>query len=70
MFSPEQSVNAGYLRQVVAPNELASGLQVAVDRLKTINLDAYAGTKQLLHEGVLAEIDHELAALLAQEIES
>jgi len=56
LFSPEEAIAAGYLDRVVAEEELLREAYAAANRLLSIDLNAYAGTKARMNGAVLKRI--------------
>jgi enoyl-CoA hydratase len=56
LFSPTEATIAGYLDQVVPAGELAAAVDLEVDKLSKINLDAHAATKALVRGAAIATI--------------
>jgi len=57
LYSPEESVAAGYLDYVVSEPELEDAVEAAAQRLLAINLGSYRGTKRRMNEAVSATIE-------------
>ncbi len=57
MFNPQTAKDAGFLDEVVAPDELMNAAQRMAQQLKTINLKAHAKTKLKVRKDLLATLD-------------
>ncbi len=57
MFNPQTAKDAGFLDEVVAPDELMNAAQRMAQQLKTINLTAHAKTKLKVRKDLLATLD-------------
>jgi enoyl-CoA hydratase len=55
-FGPDEAVTAGFLDQLVAPDELATTAREVATQLAGINLEAHAATKLRVREQVLAGV--------------
>ena len=57
MFNPQTAKDAGFLDEVVAPDELMNAAQRMAQQLKTLNLKAHAKTKLKVRKDLLATLD-------------
>ncbi len=57
MFNPQTAKDAGFLDEVVAPEELMAAANRMAQQLKTINLKAHAKTKLKVRKELLATLD-------------
>ncbi len=57
MFDPQGAKEAGFLDQVVAPEELMNTARAMAEQLKKINLKAHAKTKLKVRKALLAALD-------------
>lgn len=57
MFTPQGAKEAGFLDQVVAPEELASAALAVAQRLKKLNMRAHAKTKLKARKALLETLD-------------
>ena len=57
MFNPQSAKDAGFLDEVVAPEELMAAANRMAQQLKTINLKAHAKTKLKVRKELLATLD-------------
>lgn len=60
LLGPEDAVAAGYVDGVVAPDDLSATVEAAAEKLLSINLQAYVGTK-LRMNAAISETIRELA---------
>ena len=57
MFNPQSAKDAGFLDEVVAPEELMNAAHRMAQQLKTINLKAHAKTKLKVRKNLLETLD-------------
>ena len=57
MFNPQTAKDAGFLDEVVAPDELMNAAQRMAQQLKTLNLKAHAKTKLKVRKALLDTLD-------------
>jgi enoyl-CoA hydratase len=57
MFNPQSAKDAGFLDQVVAPEELVNSARAMAQQLKKINLKAHARTKLKVRKALLEALD-------------
>ncbi len=57
MFNPQSAMDAGFLDQVVAPEELMNAARAMAQQLKKINLKAHARTKLKVRKALLEALD-------------
>ena len=57
MFNPQTAVEAGFLDQVVAPEELMNAARTMAQQLKKINMKAHAQTKLKVRKALLETLD-------------
>ncbi len=57
MFNPQTAKDAGFLDEVVAPEDLMAAANRMAQQLKTINLKAHAKTKLKVRKELLATLD-------------
>lgn len=56
LYAPQGAAAAGFLDEVVAPDELEAATAGAVERLAALNADAFAGTKARRNRDVLEAV--------------
>ncbi|WP_350433304.1 crotonase/enoyl-CoA hydratase family protein [Shewanella sp. H8] len=57
LFAPEQAVLAGFLDQVVAPEQLMDTAHAVAKHMQTLNMPAHLGTKLKERQAILASLD-------------
>ena len=57
LFAPESAVLAGFLDQVVEPDELMNTAKAVAEHMKTLNMKAHHGTKLKERHSILASLD-------------
>jgi enoyl-CoA hydratase len=61
MFTPQGALTAGFLDQVVAPEQLMSTAREVAQQLKKLNMGAHKGTKQKVRKDLLETLDAAIA---------
>jgi len=61
MFTPQGAVAAGFLDQVVAPEQLLSTAREVAQQLKKLNMGAHKATKLKVRKALLDELDTAIA---------
>ena len=56
VYSPSEAVGAGFLHEVVAPEELATRARDAAHRLAQLDMPSFQGTKQQVNAAALAAL--------------
>lgn len=57
LFAPEQAVLAGFLDQVVEPEQLMDTAHAVAKHMQTLNMPAHLGTKLKERQSILASLD-------------
>ena len=57
MFSPEDAIKAGFLDQIVAPEQLMATAEQVAAQMKTLNMRAHHGTKIKARQAYLETMD-------------
>lgn len=57
LFSPETAVEAGFLDNVVEPDQLMSTAMTVAKHMQTLNMTAHHGTKLKMRQSILAALD-------------
>ncbi|GGB68442.1 crotonase/enoyl-CoA hydratase family protein [Shewanella inventionis] len=57
LFAPEQAVLAGFLDQVVEPDQLMNTAHMVAKHMQTLNMPAHLGTKLKERQSILASLD-------------
>lgn len=61
MFTPQGALSAGFLDQVVAPEQLMSTAREVAQQLKKLNMGAHKGTKRKVRKDLLETLDAAIA---------
>lgn len=61
MFTPQGALNAGFLDQVVAPEQLMGTAREVAQQLKKLNMGAHKGTKLKVRKALLETLDAAIA---------
>lgn len=56
VYAPSEAVTAGFLDEVVAPENLAAAVQLRAAALKTLHAEAFAASKLRVHAAALAAL--------------
>lgn len=62
IFTPESAAQAGFLDEVVAPEELAGRAEAVASGLSKLDMNAYIGTKLRLRKDMLARMQSDTEA--------
>lgn len=61
MFTPQGAVTAGFLDQVVAPDQLLATAREVAQQMKKLNMGAHQATKLKVRKALLEELDNAIA---------